>query len=163
MSSLHNVFINCAGEMSVLSKCISHKVACVLVKDGRIVSTGINGTPPGYKNCCDEFPLGLTDECKDRHHEWSNNHEIHAEQNAIAVAAKNGVSIEGAVAYSTLQPCRHCTKLLIAAGISKIYYSETYHRNDEVSANLLNECGIECEQVVHGADFFAKLGCEVSE
>jgi len=165
MSELDTVYINCANEMAQLSKCVSHKVACILVIDGRIVSTGINGTPPGFRNCCDEFPTAAdTDDCPDRHHEWSNLHEIHAEQNAIAVAAKNGISVKGATAYSTLKPCMHCTKLLIAAGISKIIYDNKYDRNDDSALNdLLEACNIECIQITHGADFFARLGCEVSE
>lgn len=164
MSSLDNVFINCALEMATLSKCISHKVACILVFDGRIISTGINGTPPGFKNCCEEFPVNSNDVVPNRHHEWSNLHEIHAEQNAIAVAAKNGLSVNGAIAYSTLKPCMHCTKLLIASGIAKIFYSEKYNRNDDKALDaLLTSCNITCEQIIHGTDFFEKLGCIVND
>lgn len=162
---LDNVFINCATELASLSKCVSHKVACILVIDGRIVSTGINGTPPGFRNCCEEFAsFEHTEDCPDRHHEWSNLHEIHAEQNAIAVAAKNGVPVKGATAYSTLKPCMHCTKLLIASGISKIYYDQRYDRNDDTSLDVLLEtCGVECNQITHGPEFFAKLGCAVTD
>lgn len=37
------------------SKCAAKKVACLIVKDGGIISIGINGTSPGATNCCDVF------------------------------------------------------------------------------------------------------------
>jgi dCMP deaminase len=37
------------------SKCAAKQVACLLVKDGGIISIGINGTSPGAPNCCDIF------------------------------------------------------------------------------------------------------------
>ena len=46
-------FINIAKEISKASKCVSKQVGAVIVKDGRILSTGYNGTPAGYKNCSD--------------------------------------------------------------------------------------------------------------
>ena len=62
------------------------------------------------------------------------NHEqatIHAEQNAICDCAKRGVSCIGAVAFITHYPCLICTRLLLAAGISEIYYIHDY-KNDEL-------------------------------
>ena len=46
-------FINIAKEIALPSKCVSKQVGAVIVKDGRILSTGYNGTPAGYKNCSD--------------------------------------------------------------------------------------------------------------
>ena len=44
-------FINIAKEIALASKCVSKQVGAVIVKDGRILSTGYNGTPSGYQNC----------------------------------------------------------------------------------------------------------------
>ncbi len=44
-------FINIALELATASKCVSKQVGAVIVKNGRILSTGYNGTPAGYINC----------------------------------------------------------------------------------------------------------------
>ncbi len=110
------------------SKCVSKQVGALIVLDGRIVSTGYNGTPKGYENCNEHFPN--YDPAKDReaHHTWSKIHEIHAEVNAIAFAARNDIGIEGAELYTILQPCDDCLKVIIAAGIKKIYYVIPYDK-----------------------------------
>jgi dCMP deaminase len=51
---------------------------------------------------------------------------IHAEINAIAQAAKNGVSIRDAAIYVTHTPCIHCLKVLINTGIKRIFYEKEY-------------------------------------
>lgn len=51
---------------------------------------------------------------------------IHAEQNAIASAAKLGIMLDRSVMYTTTLPCNECAKMIVASGIIKVYYSETY-------------------------------------
>lgn len=123
----HDFFIEVLAALSKKSKCVSRKVGALLVKEGRIISTGYNGTISGVKNCCDHFTDNYN---KDEHHSWSLKNEIHAEQNAIAMAAKHGISINGCTCYSSLQPCNSCLLLLIQSGITKIYYTETYEKSD---------------------------------
>ena len=103
-------FINIAKEIAKASKCVSKQVGAVIVKDGRILSTGYNGTPAGYKNCSEHWNGEYT---KD-HHEWSKTYEIHAEMNAIIWAARKGISIEGATIYVTLEPCEHTNSEVIS-------------------------------------------------
>jgi dCMP deaminase len=50
----------------------------------------------------------------------------HAEQNAIAQAARNGVRIEGGILYTTASCCYDCGKLVINAGIKMVVALETY-------------------------------------
>ena len=142
------MFLKVAKELSVESHCVSQQVSCLLVRDGRIISTGLNGTPQGYINCDEKFPEGRCDE----HHEWSNIHEIHAEVNAILWAAKEGTSIDKCVAYSTLKPCFNCTKALVGSGVTAIYYAEKYHRHDKKHDEMLDtfveDNNIIIEQVV---------------
>jgi dCMP deaminase len=127
-------FLQIAEIFAGFSHCVSHKVGAVLVKDGRIISTGYNGTPPGYLNCDDKFDS----ECFDReeHHKWSNNTEIHGELNALLFSARNGISVNGATMYSTLQPCTQCVKNMIQAGISRIVYMKEYDKNKEMSDDI---------------------------
>jgi len=58
---------------------------------------------------------------------------IHAEANAIAQAAKYGISTEGAKIYVTLEPCLSCLKLIISAGIDEVYY-ETHSSGRDSAA-----------------------------
>lgn len=98
------------------SPCERLKVGCLLVLDNRIISQGYNGFLPG----CPHTSI------------IRNNHEqatVHAEQNAICDCAKRGVSCNGAVAYISHFPCLICARLLLASGITKIFYVYDY-KND---------------------------------
>jgi dCMP deaminase len=137
-------FINIAKEIAQASKCVSKQVGAVIVKDGRILSTGYNGTPTGYQNCCDFWGGKYTKE----HHEWSKTYEIHAEMNAIIWAARKGIAIEDATIYVTLEPCSECSKNLIASGIKRIVYEKSYeHTNSSVISKFLENNGVKIEQI----------------
>jgi len=137
-------FINIAHELASASKCVSKQVGAVIVKDGRILSTGYNGTPAGYTNCCEYWNGEYTSE----HHEWSKTYEIHAEMNAIIWAAREGISIKGATIYVTLEPCSDCSKNIIASGIKRIVYDKSYeHTNSEVVTNFIKENGVVIEKI----------------
>lgn len=122
---LRKTFINIAKNISELSSCVQYKVGAILVKDGRILSTGYNGTPPGFINCNQFFTVKPS---REEHAKFSEEAEIHGELNAILFAARNGISIEGSVLYVTLHPCKHCLKMICAAGIKEVYYAEEYDR-----------------------------------
>jgi len=142
-------FLNIAKELSSASKCVSKQVGAVIVKDGRILSTGYNGTPAGYKNCCDYWNNEYTPE----HHEWSKTYEIHAEMNAIIWAARKGISIEGATIYVTLEPCSECSKNLIASGIKRIVYSKAYeHTHSDTISKFIRDNGVIIEQLKNIGD-----------
>lgn len=115
-------FIAIAYEIASASKCVSRHTGAVIVKDGRIVSTGYNGTPSGYVNCRDHFK----DVYGPDHHDWSYRYEIHAEMNAIVWAARNGIAIEWATMYCTYEPCFDCVRAIIAAGLKRIVFCEKY-------------------------------------
>ncbi|MDY0116787.1 MAG: dCMP deaminase family protein [Sulfurimonadaceae bacterium] len=137
-------FINIAQEIAKASKCVSKQVGAVIVKDGRILSTGYNGTPSGYINCAEHWEGAYTDE----HHEWSKTYEIHAEMNAIIWAARKGISIEGATIYVTLEPCSECSKNIIATGIKRIVYEKPYeHNQSEIIAKFIKDNGVILEQL----------------
>lgn len=137
-------FINIALEIAKASKCVSKQVGAVIVRDGRILSTGYNGTPAGYTNCCDHWDGKYTNE----HHEWSKTYEIHAEMNAIIWAAREGISIKGATIYVTLEPCSDCSKNIIASGIKRIVYDKSYeHTNSDIVTKFLKDNDVSIEQV----------------
>ena len=137
-------FINIATELATASKCVSKQVGAVIVKNGRILSTGYNGTPAGYTNCSDYWGGKYTSE----HHEWSKTYEIHAEMNAIIWAAKEGISIDGATIYVTLEPCSECSKNLIASGIKRIVYKTSYeHTHSAVISKFIKDNGVSIEKL----------------
>jgi len=137
-------FINIAKEIASASKCVSKQVGAVIVKDGRILSTGYNGTPPGYTNCTDYWDGQYT---KD-HHEWSKTYEIHAEMNAIIWAAREGISINGATIYVTLEPCSDCSKNVIASGIKRIVYDKSYeHTNSQIVTKFITDNNVSIEKL----------------
>lgn len=138
------------------SKCISRKVGAVIVKNDRIVSTGYNGTPRKQPNCCDvnahmvhngECQNFVSEQAKLDHHEWSLIHELHAEHNAIMYSTP--LDRDGAVLYSTLQPCYHCSLLIAGSGIKKVVYAEAYPRTPEAAIDVLINAGVE---VIHFGD-----------
>lgn len=137
-------FINIALEIATASKCVSKQVGAVIVKDGRILSTGYNGTPAGYINCCDYWDNNYTKE----HHDWSKIFEIHAEMNAIIWAAREGISIKDATIYVTLEPCSECSKNLIASGIKRIVYAKEYeHTNSQQVSKFIQDNGVVIEKL----------------
>jgi len=137
-------FINIAKEISSASKCVSKQVGAVIVKNGRILSTGYNGTPAGYTNCSTHWDGEYTKE----HHDWSKTYEIHAEMNAIIWAAREGISIDGATIYVTLEPCSDCSKNLIASGIKRIVYDKSYeHTNSDIVTKFIKDNNVSIEKL----------------
>lgn len=137
-------FMQIARQVALRSNCIKRRVAAILVKDQRIISTGYNGTPRGIKNCneggcprCNAFGASGADLeaclCS------------HAEENAIVQAAYHGVNIKGATLYTTLSPCLLCTKMIINSGIREVVYTQGYHL-EAAAAALLKESGIQVRQ-----------------
>jgi dCMP deaminase len=121
------------------ANCWGSKVGAVVVLGGgalgrRVVSTGYNGTPSGFKNCLD----GGCVRCERRRDDPSAGGIgldrcvcVHAEQNALLSAARFGISVEGATIYSTLSPCFGCLKESIQAGIGRIVYLNEYNAHYE--------------------------------
>jgi len=132
-------FFQIARLVATRSTCLRRQVGAVLVKDNRILSTGYNGTPAGITHClergCIRTELNIP---SGERHELCRG--LHAEQNAIIQAAYHGVSINGADIYCTNQPCIICSKMLINAGIRKIYISDSYP--DELAEEMLAEANI---------------------
>jgi dCMP deaminase len=137
-------FMSIAKVVAMRSNCIKRKVAAIIVKDKRVISTGYNGTPRGARNCneggcprCNSMALSGTalDECLC----------CHGEENAITQAAYHGTALKGAILYTTFAPCLLCTKMIINSGIVEVIYNQEYPLNGR-ALSLLNECGIMLRQ-----------------
>jgi dCMP deaminase len=128
-------FMEIARTVATRATCPRARVGAVLTRKKRILTTGYNGAPRGVAHC---FEVGCT--MVDGHCLRA----THAEANAIVQGALHGVSLEGATAYCTHQPCAGCSKLLISAGVERIVYRDAYP--DAVAELLLAEAQVALEQ-----------------
>jgi len=115
------------------SPCQRLQVGCILVVDHRIISQGYNGFLPG----CPHQSI-----IRDNHEQAT----VHAEQNALCDCAKRGVSCNGAVAYISHYLCLICTRLLLASGITHIYYINDY-KNDDLVEVLCSQKNVHLEKI----------------
>ncbi|MSR72493.1 MAG: dCMP deaminase [Opitutia bacterium] len=130
--SWNEYFMATAFLVSTRSSCDRLHVGCVVVSTGkhpnRLVAAGYNGFLPGAPH--------------DSHvrdgHELAT---VHAEQNAVADAAKRGISLQGTICFVTHYPCVNCAKILAAAGITEVRYRQDYH-NEPLVAELFQQAGV---------------------
>jgi len=137
-------FMSIAKLVATRSTCLRRSVGVVLVKDKRILATGYNGAPTGIRHCEETGCLreNLAVEPGERHELCRG---LHAEQNAIIQSAYYGVITKGTTIYSTHKPCIICTKMLINAGVNKIFFLDGYP--DTLADEMLSEANIEVERL----------------
>lgn len=143
-----NIFMNLATDLAKRSHCVKAQVGAVLAKDTRIISIGYNGPPSGTHNCDEEFP----EQGCPRDSKGSCSLALHAEENAILYAVKNGANLEGATLYTTLSPCLPCARLIFSAGIKQVYFDKSYAAykglpSDE-GIDFLNKFGVSAVKAV---------------
>lgn len=152
--SWDDYYINIAWVVSSRSNCLRRSVGALIVMERRIVSTGYNGTPFGVKNC-DEGGCprcASTDVPRQAGYDWCLC--VHAEQNAIALAARQGTATDGASLYVTLRPCFGCLKEAVQAGIREIVYDQPFDYSTELEVayqDLLAGSGIVMRQHPYSA------------
>lgn len=133
-------FMELASVVARRSTCLRRNVGAIMVRGKRILTTGYNGAPAGLAHCLERGCLreeqGIP---SGQRHELCR--AIHAEQNAIIQAALHGIGLEGSTLYCTHHPCAQCAKMLINAGIKRIFYRGEYP--DELARQLLDEAGLE--------------------
>ena len=133
MSKWHKAYMQTAETFGSLSSAKRLQVGAIVVKDNRIISIGYNGTPSGWDNCCEDENNKTKPEV------------IHAESNAVAKLAKSHESGENSEMYVTHAPCIECAKQIYSAGITKVYFKETYRTTDGIE--FLQKCRVEVEQL----------------
>lgn len=130
------------------STCLRRQVGAVIVKNEQIISTGYNGAPSGAIHCkilgCTreslQVPSGKMQElCRG----------AHAEQNAIALAAKKGIAVEGSTIYVTNKPCSMCAKMIINSGIREVFFMHDY--KDPFGDMLMREANIFIAKINEGS------------
>ncbi|HWR01237.1 MAG TPA: dCMP deaminase family protein [Chlorobaculum sp.] len=141
----HEYFMSVAHLISRRATCTRGHIGAVIVRDHNILSTGYNGAPSGLPHCNEVNCRIFVSTHPDGTVEENCVNTIHAEINAIAQAAKHGVSIKDADIYITASPCIHCLKVLINVGIRTIYYDKPY--KIEHISELLRLSGVRLEKV----------------
>ena len=159
--SVDVIYMQIAYQVSKLSYAERRKVGCIIVKDEQIVSFGYNGTPHGFDNTCEETQTRNIDnpdhkeiliekgyECEDTccSKQVIKQEVLHAESNALMKISKSTLTSKGAILYTTTSPCFECAKLIIQAGVKKVFYCESYR--DMSGIALLEKAGIIVEQVI---------------
>jgi len=134
-------FMSIAELVGSRATCGRGRSGCVIVKDKRILVTGYVGSPTGLPHC-DEVGHEMH---RVVHEDGSESEHCirtaHAEQNAIAQAARIGISVDGATVYCHMTPCYVCAKILINAGIKKIVALKDYHASKR-SKEIFEESGV---------------------
>jgi len=117
------LYMKIAVDTSKRSTCPRAQVGCVFVKEGAILAVAYNGAPSEANHCTE---VGC---------EIEGGHCVratHAEINAIAVCARQGISTDGAVAYVTHLPCTTCSKALYRAGVRHVFYLHEYGNGEVI-------------------------------
>jgi dCMP deaminase len=129
--SWNEYFMKIAEQVATRSTCDRKHIGAVIVRDKTILSTGYNGSLRGAPHCTDAG------------HDMENAHcvrTVHAEANAVAQAAKNGIRIDEAEIYVTASACLTCFKLVANCGIKTMYYKEFYR--DERINKYAKQAGV---------------------
>ena len=135
-------YMESAKIFAGLSHATKLKVGAIAVKDDRIISIGINGTPSGWTNNCE---MTIID---DHGNEYLTTvpEVSHAERNCLDKLARSTESGQGAIMFCTHSPCIECAKSIHNVGFSAVYYDTEYKKLDGIE--FLEKCGIKVEKLV---------------
>lgn len=160
----HDFYMRLALVVESGARCLGSHVGAVIVRDNRVLGSGYNGTPAGYPNCTeaergcrrcairleapDEVPSGkLYDICLC----------VHAEQNAMLTAARFGTAIDGAMLYTTLQPCFNCLKEIMQTRLRGVVFRREWQANHPDYAWVAAEYDRLVEHYRSNGNLFARL------
>ncbi len=139
-------FMEVANAIAKRATCNRGRSGCVIARDRTLLVTGYVGSPRGFPHCDDvghqmkkvlHQDGTITEHCV---------RTVHAEQNAIAQAARLGVSIDGATLYCRMTPCRVCAMLIINCGIRRVVCERRYHDGAESEA-MFRQASIQLEYI----------------
>ena len=156
--SRDEMFTQITQVVAQRSTCHRFKVGALIVREGRIITMGYNGPVAGRPECkkiptMEELvtdPIYRDRSMAEITQELENHpllcegpgctRSLHAETNAIAFAAKAGVSVDGCTLYCSLSPCINCAKVIVNSGIKEVKFLEKYRNEDGI--RFLQESGI---------------------
>ena len=141
--SWDDYFMAVAKIVGTRSTCDRLHAGAVLVKNNRIISTGYNGSPPGLEHCDDVGHLMEEGHCV---------RTIHGEHNALLQAATiPGASTDGSTMYTKYNPCIHCAKYVVAAGVTRVVLGKIYR--GEKAVEYLKQAGLQVDLYQHNEEW----------
>jgi len=146
-------FISIAELVGTRATCDRGRSGCVIVRDRRILVTGYVGSPIGMQHC-DEVGHEMhkvinVDGTESQHCIRT----VHAEENAIAQAARMGIALDSSTLYCHMTPCYNCAKTLVNAGIKRIVCSLDYHQGGR-SKSLFEKAGVELNVIKNAVESY---------
>ena len=148
-------FLQMAELVGSRSTCDRGHAGTVVVKDKRILATGHSGSPIGLPHCDDvghEMHTAVDEKGKTSQHCIRT---THSETNAIANAARFGISIDGATMYSKMVPCYSCAKIVINAGTQRFVAMMDYHASGRTK-EVFKQAGIKLEIINKKIEKYAR-------
>lgn len=125
-----DTYLNCAEVFAYRSTCIKRKYGAVIVKNDVVISTGYNGAPRGFDNCCDLGTCPRIDRNMHQGEGYGMCRAIHAEENALLNCSRQqtmgadlylvGVNPKDNTIHEA-KPCPLCARAIIQAGINNVY------------------------------------------
>src|SRR3989344_7596549 len=122
-------FMGIAEMAAKKSHCYSRQIGAVITRTNIILSTGYNGPPMGVLHCEARHPENKQ-KCPRRFKGIPSGQGLemcpatHAEVNAIALAARNGICLKDSTLYlwthDGVLPCKTCAGILINSGIIEV-------------------------------------------
>lgn len=128
------LWMTTAEAAAKMSHCKRRQVGCVIIKGGRPISSGWNGTPTGFDNCCEDQSNTTLP------------YTIHAEANALdKISRDGGLGAEGSDMYITTAPCLACAIRIANNGVRNVYYRDSYR--DRSGIDFLTTANISTHQI----------------
>lgn len=125
-----DTYLNCAEIFAYRSTCLKRKYGAVIVKDDVVISTGYNGSPRGFENCCEIGSCPRMEKDMHQGEGYGICRAVHAEMNALLNCSRQQTM--GADLYLAginpsdnsvhkAKPCPVCARQIIQAGICNVY------------------------------------------
>ncbi|MCD2491847.1 deaminase [Lacrimispora sp. NSJ-141] len=130
-----NYYLDLAEMVSQRCTCLRRHYGAVIVKNDEVISTGYVGAPRGRKNCTDAGACIREKLSVPRGERYELCRSVHAEANAIISASRDkmlgsalylvGVEAESGEYVKNSSSCSMCKRLIINAGIERVYIRDT--------------------------------------
>lgn len=148
-------FIGMTNYVASRATCDRGRSGCVIVRDKRVISTGYVGAPPGLPHCDDvghDMHIVMNEDGSKSEHCLRT---AHAEQNAIAQAARFGVALDGATMYCKMVLCHVCAKLVVTSGIKRVVAEKDYHKSQNTK-EIFKKAGVKLEIISKGVEKYTR-------
>lgn len=125
-----DTYLNCAEVFAYRSTCLKRKYGAVIVKDDVVISTGYNGSPRGFENCCEIGSCPRMERDMHQGEGYGICRAVHAEMNALLNCSRQqtmnadlylvGVNPQDNTIHRA-RPCPLCARAIIQAGIRNVF------------------------------------------